>query len=190
MIIAEPKRKKGFPPANAGDARDKGSIPELGRCPEVGNWQPDPLFLPGESHEQRSLASYSPWGRKELDMTLYTHTHTYTIERLSFFMKTTKPGKKHFVYSNLLNLLFLYKSFLFHLPFWTCICSPLLQIQNCNSVPILNKPAFPGVIFGSLLISDQYQLLKFILFTYIYHVLCIFVGIFWHKINYCIAIKM
>ena len=30
---------------------------------------PIPVFLPGESHGQRSLAGYSPWGRKELDMT-------------------------------------------------------------------------------------------------------------------------
>ena len=28
-----------------------------------------PVFLPGESHGQRSLVGYSPWGRKELDMT-------------------------------------------------------------------------------------------------------------------------
>ena len=30
---------------------------------------PTPAFLPGESHGQRSLAGYSPWGRTELDMT-------------------------------------------------------------------------------------------------------------------------
>ena len=29
---------------------------------------PTPVFLPGESHRQRSLAGYSPWGRTELDM--------------------------------------------------------------------------------------------------------------------------
>ena len=28
-----------------------------------------PVFLSGEFHEQRSLASYGPWGRKELNMT-------------------------------------------------------------------------------------------------------------------------
>ena len=28
-----------------------------------------PVFLPGESHGQRSLVGYSPWGCKELDMT-------------------------------------------------------------------------------------------------------------------------
>ena len=32
-------------------------------------WQHTPVFLPGESHGQRSLAGYSPWGHKELDMT-------------------------------------------------------------------------------------------------------------------------
>ena len=32
-------------------------------------WQPAPVFLPGESHGQRSLAGYSPWGRKESDTT-------------------------------------------------------------------------------------------------------------------------
>ena len=30
-------------------------------------WQPTPVFLPGESHGQRSLAGYSPWCRKELE---------------------------------------------------------------------------------------------------------------------------
>ena len=29
---------------------------------------PTPVFLPGKSHGQRSLASYSPWSRKESDM--------------------------------------------------------------------------------------------------------------------------
>ena len=31
-------------------------------------WQPTPVPLPGESHGQRSLVGYSPWGRKESDM--------------------------------------------------------------------------------------------------------------------------
>ena len=32
-------------------------------------WQPTPVFLPGESHGQRSLVGYSPWGRTESDTT-------------------------------------------------------------------------------------------------------------------------
>ena len=35
-------------------------------------WQPSPVFLPGESHGQRSLVGYSPWGRTESDMTEVT----------------------------------------------------------------------------------------------------------------------
>ena len=32
-------------------------------------WQPTPVLLPEESHGQRSLMGYSPWGHKELDTT-------------------------------------------------------------------------------------------------------------------------
>ena len=63
------------PPANAGDIRDEGSIPGLGRCPGAEYGQPTPVFLPGESHGQRSLVGYSSWGHKELDTTEATlHT--------------------------------------------------------------------------------------------------------------------
>jgi len=47
------------PHGNAGDTRDAGSIPGLGRSPGAGHGN---LLLPGESHGQRSLAGYSPWG--------------------------------------------------------------------------------------------------------------------------------
>ena len=36
-------------------------------------WQPTPVFLPGESHGQRSLVGYSSWGHKESDMTERLH---------------------------------------------------------------------------------------------------------------------
>ena len=32
-------------------------------------WQPTPVFLPGEFHEQRSIVGYRPWSHKESDMT-------------------------------------------------------------------------------------------------------------------------
>ena len=32
-------------------------------------WQPTPVFLPGESHRQRSLVGYCSWGHKESDKT-------------------------------------------------------------------------------------------------------------------------
>jgi len=42
-------------------------------------WQPTPVFLPGEFHGQRSLAGHNPWSPKESDTTeRLTHTHTHT----------------------------------------------------------------------------------------------------------------
>ena len=57
------------PPASAADAGDLGSIPGWGRFPWRRAWQPTQIFLPGESHGQRSLVGHSPWGHKELDGT-------------------------------------------------------------------------------------------------------------------------
>ena len=52
--------------ANAGDIRDKGLMPGLGRSHGGGNGK---VFLPGEFHGQRNLVAYSPWDHKELDRT-------------------------------------------------------------------------------------------------------------------------
>ena len=38
-------------------------------------WQCTPVFLPGKSHGQRSLAGYSPWDHKETDTTEQLPTH-------------------------------------------------------------------------------------------------------------------
>ena len=45
---------------SACDAGDLGSVPESGRFPEGGHDNPFPVFLPGETHRQRSLEGYSP----------------------------------------------------------------------------------------------------------------------------------
>ena len=50
-------------------ARDAGLIPGSGRSRE-GNGTPLPVYLPGKSHGQRTLAPhYSPWGHEESDVT-------------------------------------------------------------------------------------------------------------------------
>ena len=53
---------------SACQAGDSSSIPGLGRSPGEEKWQLTPVFLPGESHGQRSLAGYSPRGHKWSDM--------------------------------------------------------------------------------------------------------------------------
>ena len=53
---------------SACSAGDPGSIPGSGRCPGEGIGNPL-QYLPGESHGQRNLVGYSPWGHKKSDMT-------------------------------------------------------------------------------------------------------------------------
>ena len=57
------------PSASAGDVTEAGLIPRLGNIPWRRKWQSTPVFLPGKSHEQRSLVGYSSWDCKELDTT-------------------------------------------------------------------------------------------------------------------------
>ena len=52
--------------------------PWVGKIPWRREWQPTPVFLPGECHGQRSMVGYSPWGYKESDMTeQVTHTSNW-----------------------------------------------------------------------------------------------------------------
>ena len=65
------------PPANARDVRNMDLISGVGKIPWRRAWQSSPVFLPGESHEQRSLAGYSPQSGTELDTTERLSTSTY-----------------------------------------------------------------------------------------------------------------
>ena len=71
------RSKQGFPQwlsgkeytCNAEDL-EKTQVQSLGwEDPWSRKWQPTPVFSPGKSHGQRSLAGFSPWGHKESDTT-------------------------------------------------------------------------------------------------------------------------
>ena len=74
------KHLTGFPGGSAGkesacNAGDEGGgefDPWVGKIPLQEGMQPTPVFLPGESHEQRSLVGYNPYCSKELEMTEVT----------------------------------------------------------------------------------------------------------------------
>ena len=90
----------GFPGSSAGkestcNAGDLGS--RVGKIPWRRAWQPIPVFLPGESHEQRSLGGYSPWGLKESDMTerLSPAQHMGMLSWVSSHPKTHHPSSRH-----------------------------------------------------------------------------------------------
>ena len=56
--------------------------PWVGKIPQRKKWQPAPVFSPGNSHGQRSLAGCSTWGCKELDTTEATQqARTYYISQ-------------------------------------------------------------------------------------------------------------
>ena len=71
----------GFPGGSVGkesacNVGDLGSIPGLGRFPWRRERLHPPVFWPGESHGERSLAGYTQSMRSKSDMTLVTeHTH-------------------------------------------------------------------------------------------------------------------
>ena len=52
-----------------------GFDPWVTKIPRRKKWQATPVFLPGKSHGQRSLAGYNPWGRKESNTTQWLSTH-------------------------------------------------------------------------------------------------------------------
>ena len=66
------------PSANAGDRKRHRFDPWVGKILWRRARQPAPVFLPEESHGQRTLAGYSPKGHKESNKTEVTlHMHIY-----------------------------------------------------------------------------------------------------------------
>ena len=69
-------------PANTGDIRD----PWVGKIPWRRAWQPTPVFLPGESHGERSLADYNSWGHKRFGHNWRDLARAYSCNKfLNFF---------------------------------------------------------------------------------------------------------
>ena len=62
-----------------------------GKIPWRRKWQPTPVFLPGKSHGQRRLVSYSQWNHKESDTTEQRSTH---------HMHLSKSTKSHVLHKH------------------------------------------------------------------------------------------
>ena len=68
----------------------RGFDPWVRKIPWGRKWQPTPLFLPGKSLGQRSLAGCSLWGLKELDTAEHTH-----MPRCFWDLKKNKTQPSH-----------------------------------------------------------------------------------------------
>ena len=86
LLAWSPYTSRGFPGGSVvknppAKCRRCGLHPWVGNIPWSKKWQPTPVFVPGKFHRHRSLADYSPWGRKESERNTHTHTHTHTHTR-------------------------------------------------------------------------------------------------------------
>ena len=114
--------------------------PWVGTIPWRRAWQPTPVFLPGESHGQRSLAGCSPWGCKESD----------TTERLHFspnYLQHARPCSAWHVWTHLT---------LTNPSKQQLLLSPLQQQRrqwhplqySCLENPMDGEPVFRGYLDG------------------------------------------
>ena len=66
---------------SACQCRRCGFDPWVRKMPWRRKWQPTPVFLPGKSQGQRSLAGYSPWGLQHDLVTTQQQPHASTQDR-------------------------------------------------------------------------------------------------------------
>ena len=100
-----------------------GFIPWVGNSPWRRAWPPTPVLLPGESHGQRSLAGYSPWGRKESVMIKWLSMHVGAKTR-KLQLKVQGPG------TSMVDSIF------------TSVCetpAKMGSFKNCQLVPLVLK---------------------------------------------------
>ena len=116
-------RARGFPGGSDGNestynAGEPGSIPGSGKIPWRKEWQPNPVFLPGESHGQRSLAgdlesqrvgharvtdsfTFQSYGMSSGCPTHVLNEHEFNNNKLMFLrvIMTTKLIKQQMLYN-------------------------------------------------------------------------------------------
>ena len=80
-------------PANAGDAREAGSIPGPERSPGAENGRPTPVILPGKSHGQRSLEGLQSIGLQRVRYNRAT-MHAQTKEEGGRDLRLQREGRQ------------------------------------------------------------------------------------------------
>ena len=131
--------------------------PWVGKIPWSRKWQPAPVFLPGKFHGQWSLVGCSPWGYKELDITVQqSHTSCFlwvypawsSLRSLNLWVGITNQLKKflnHYFFK------FFQCSTLFSLDFLLHVQGSAIVViilQNSDSMAF-KPPSLPLFNFGS-----------------------------------------
>ena len=117
--------------------------PWVAKIPWKKAWQPTPVVLPGESHGQRGLVGYSPWGRKESDTTEWlAHTHTCCKHRtghFKFFKKSNLSARHGLTECSCL---------------MSCAACLLLSFDRSGAASLSVGPDYPGPWVSSWLPPD------------------------------------
>ena len=135
-------------------------VPSLGwEDPLKNEMAPTPVFLPGESHGQKSLVGYSPWGHEESDTTEQLNLRRHQLQNEYFLnerhcssSQAFLPSVSGFCHRNPAHL---------HRPGW----APLTHVQVllCKLAPQekkTQKSSMPQKISVILWLVSMHLLLK------------------------------
>ena len=132
--------------------------PWLGKIPWRRKWQPPPVFLPGESHGQRSLVGYSPWGHKRAGYNLATKEQQQSINyshsrrsHLSYAVGNLQRGKDPRLLGHLI-LETCWPTLANFTAFW-----PLAQAGWLIPSLIQTSPAHPNTLSGQLSLTSHWS---------------------------------
>ena len=103
ILVPCPQLPALFPAGSRGSdgrvhlqCRRRGFDPWVGKISWRRKWYPSPVFLPGESHGQRSLVGCSTWGCKESDTTERLNTCLAESQEKSGWSWVRSRGRKTF----------------------------------------------------------------------------------------------
>ena len=120
---------------SACNARDLGSITGLGRFPAGGHGNPFQYSCLENSHGQRSLVGYSPWGHKESDTTEVT-CHSRVQHSTTNLSANSLNFLPYWYSSPLLNQKWKYVNLLYNSCQW-------LFFEPIHNPPHFKTPFFP-----------------------------------------------
>ena len=106
--------------------------PWVGKIPWRREWLPALVFWPGEFHEQRSLAGYSPWGHIESDTTEWL---TLSLSKL-----VSKYNHLHLCFVNDINEH--YQHIKIKIALWTSLQLTMLNTVGITSILIIPSSTF------------------------------------------------
>ena len=139
-------------------------------------WQPTPAFLPGESHGQRSLAGYVPWGRRvRHDGSNWKCTHSqciYVRSNLPIIPPPPSPSlwpMSSHSFSTSASLFLFWNCTIFRLYHFSRFHIHALMCNICFSLSDLLRS-----IWQSLSLSTSLQVTQFHSFLWLRNIPCIY----------------